>query len=421
MSNQSFVPVGVPRDYPELLSLYHSDLEAASKRSGLSCEAIVTALQNNRVVEQFDFHQHVPDTFDRKAVLDYVGLSSSQWTRLLAATEIPGDRSLPDWKRRPLRVDGDGGYVEADDPGVLYWAPDVVSLRESLGQYVPVPRPICPCIGQAFQAYLATTISGLLTDRSDLVSDLPRDSEELQALYGEYVISQVRRISKIRTDEEIREVVQHIWTVILGSDVLGKFLSSAQSKLPRTLTLEESLGYLGITRTQWVNAVAYRRQHKAWVPISVGKSDEDPLYLTSDIQALDEDPTFLRGRRVLPKRLPEASSRGFKAYLNMSICNHFKNLLRTRSRRHKERCLDATTTLVPSSLGYRRTYSEDAGPWEDSLVSTQSCDMESMLDLATALRRKGIDPLTNEGHTVLDFMTRRGMTINMAVRSASQG
>ena len=54
-------------------------------------------------------------------------------------------------------------------------------------------------------------------------------------------------------------------------------------------------------------------------------------------------------------------------------------------------------------------------------MSMQHCDMESMLDLVSEMRRKGINPMSDEGRQVLDRMTKRGMTINMAIRSAGQG
>lgn len=429
MANKSFFPVGVPRDYAELSLLFTLKVENTSRRCGLSSSDVILALKENRVLESFDFHQHAPPFFDRKSVLLYMGLSSSQWTRLLAATEIPDRKtSLPAWKRRPLRVDGDGGPVDVDAFEALYWAPDIISMRESLGEHIPVPRPICLSMANAFMAHLEQALSLLPSSKAAIPTgspddpEIPRNAEEMQIMYGDYVTAHVRRISKIRTEEEIREVVQHIWSAILGSDVLGKFLLSARSKLPRTLTLEEALGYLGITKDQWTSVIAYRKRHNTWVPEPVrGPSDEGLLFLTADIQTLDAS-NFLKGPRKLPRKFPEASSRGFKSYLITSINNHFKNLLRTRSRKHKEHCLDATTTLVPSGSGtYRRTYSEDGSCWEDNLVSAQPCDMESMIDLATELRRKGVDPRTSEGSLVLDFMTRRGMTINMAVRSASQG
>ncbi len=441
------MPIGVPRDYRELFSLYRAVVETSAKKLGLSCAEVLRSLREKRTIEGFDFRRHAPNTFNRDEVLLYMGLTSSQWKLLFNATEIPvstgTSRTLPWWKQRPLKVNGDAGYARTDARNTIYWAPDIIRMRDSLGEHVPVPRPVCHRLARSFRARLGQMLSRVKVSRpsslkppailktelaaplsirlSDWPSDLPRNPEEMMTMYGDYMVSQVRRISKIRTEDELREVVQHTWEVVLSSDVLGKFVLSAQTKLPRTLMFDEVLGYLGISKAQWSNALAYRQRRAMWMPTPIkGSVGLEALYLTSDIQTLDES-SFLKNRRTQPRKHPEVSNRGFKSYLGTAINNHFKNLLRTRSRRHKERCLDNTTTLIPNSVGeYHRTYSEEGGSWEDSLVSVQHCDMESMLDLVFEVRRKGIDPLSDRGRQVLDRMTKRGMTINMAIRSAGQ-
>lgn len=442
------MPIGVPQDYRELFSCYRSVIGAAAKKLDLSCADVLRSLREKRAIEGFDFRRHAPNTFNRDEVLLYMGLSSKQWTTLFKATKIPvssgTSRTMPWWRQRPLQINGDAGYAKTDALDTIYWAPDIIRMRDSLGEHVPVPRPICHCLARSFRARLGQMLSKVKRPRpsslkppaklktelasplsstlSTWPSDLPRNPEEMMTMYGDYMVSQVRRISKIRTEDELREIVQHTWEVVLSSDVLGKFVLSAQTKLPRTLTFEETLGYLGITKVQWSNAVAYRQRREMWVPIPVkGSIGSEALYLTSEVQTLDES-SFLKNHRTQSRKRPEVSNRGFKSYLGTAINNHFKNLLRTRSRRHKERCLDTTTTLTPNSTGdYHRTYSEEGGSWEDSLVSMQHCDMESMLDLVSEMRRKGINPMSDEGRQVLDRMTKRGMTINMAIRSAGQG
>jgi hypothetical protein len=446
--SKNSIPVGIPQDYRELFGCYRAVIEASAKKLGLSCADVLRSLREKRTIEDFDFRRHAPNTFNRDEVLLYMGLNSSQWKTLFKATRIPvssgTSRTMPWWRQRPLQINGDGGYAKTDALNTIYWAPDIIRMRDSLGEHVPVPRPICHRLVRSFRARLGQMLSRVRAPRpsslkpptsikseldkplsaklSSWPSDLPKNPEEMMTLYGDYVVGQVRRISKIRTEEELREVVQYTWEVILSSDVLGKFVLSAQTKLPSTLTFEETLGYLGVTKVQWSNALAYRQSRNMWMPIPVkGSIGTGDLYLTSDVQTLDES-SFLKNRRTQPRKHPEVSNRGFKSYLGMAISNHFKNLLRTRSRRHKERCLDSTTTLIPSSTGdYHRTYNEEGGSWEDSLVSVQHCDMESLLDMASEMRRKGINPLSDEGHLILDHMTRRGMTINMAIRSASQG
>ena len=96
---------------------------------------------------------------------------------------------------------------------------------------------------------------------------IPTDYGALESEFGVLIKATIRRASRVRRNDEIEDVYQHIWQSLLGA----RFLDCAHAHFANQ----------------------------------------------GDRTALD----------------------GFQSYLCRSVRNHFKNLLRTRSRRHQERCL----------------------------------------------------------------------------------
>jgi hypothetical protein len=245
LSKPSIVPVGVPRSYRELFEGYGPIIKEHAQRWGMPLADVIRALHEKKTIEGFDFRKHAPNTMDRKEVLAYTGLNTHQWPKLLRATELPvsrgKSRTLPWWKQRPLN--GSGGYVLKDSSATIYWGPDIIRIRDGLDKEgIPLPSPVSHRIARSFRARLGQMLRRIRPSRpcslkppadikveleaplsvktSDWPSDLPRSNEELMTMYGDYVVNQVRRISKIRTEEELREVIQHTWEMILTSNVL---------------------------------------------------------------------------------------------------------------------------------------------------------------------------------------------------------
>jgi hypothetical protein len=446
------LPVGIPNNYPELASLYRQDLMVTAKGLGVSLEDLVKSAQEAQFLEHFSIEAHFPLKLSWDEACAFSGLTCDQWHRFLVNTKNPPKGSRLDWAEARPNTMADGalqggeaqGPAEPWDMAAVYWGTDVLRVTDFFdANKLKRGRSSCPALVEAFSIelgeFLESTRRQAVSKATDRMTaslaeigedagpawpaDLPRTNSEMERLYGEYVFDQVRRVSRIKTEDEIQEVCQQVWLNLIQSQVLEKFIETAKTKLPRTLTTLEVLGYLGITLRQWAGAVAYAdKSHSIWVPLPVKglHLEEDALYLTEDIQTLDTS-GFLEGRRYAPRQHPEFSGRGFKSYLTTAIRNHFKNLLRTRSRRHKERGVDSNVILTPTSSGsFHKSYtSEEDGNWEANLADNTDLDMESMLDLKHALERHGVNPLTDSGINVLDHMVR-GLTVKSAVRHVKQ-
>jgi DNA-directed RNA polymerase specialized sigma24 family protein len=137
------------------------------------------------------------------------------------------------------------------------------------------------------------------------------------------------------------------------------------------------------------------------------------MVLTKDIKALDGS-GFL-GERSLPRRRPKPSARGFKSYLSRAIHNHFANFCRTNSRRNKEHVLPPTTIIGTTSSGYCYAGKSETGTaWEGALVEAM-ISPEDVIDVVSQIRKAKVDPNTERGIEVLDFVAQ-GYTIREALR-----
>jgi hypothetical protein len=440
------LPVGIPCDYSELLKIYRSDLKETSKGLGVTLEELLDAAREAQVIENFRIEEHCPATFSWDEACAFVGMTGDHWHELLVKMKRPPKGSRIDWASvRPEVVRGyngkaDQGPAEPYDGDAVYWGPDILRVAEFLDDN-NLPRGLssCPAMVESFlvvlHEFFETThrrkvkeaSQRLGSNMADLESDckapwpkdLPQNDREMVTLYNDYVFDQVRRISKIKTEAELEEVTQQVWFNLIQSEVLAKFVEAAKTKLPRTLTTSEVLGYLGVTPRQWASAVAFsQKSDDFWLPLPIKGLHlaEDALYLTEDIQTLDTS-GFLEHSRNAPRQHPEFSGRGFKSYLSKAVGNHFKNLLRTRSRRHKERAVEANVVLTTSSSGtYHRAYTaEETTSWEENLMDGGDLEMEDMLDLKAMLERHSVNPLTDTGRAVLDHISQ-GLTVKGAVK-----
>lgn len=436
------LPQGVPYNYRDLYNQHRLRLLDVAKQMGVPCHELMQKLQARRVIEDFRTAQYVPDTFSYEEAREYVGLSTPQWKALLKKMSRPlrgGTRTFPWAQYRPNTVN-DAEFFQSE---AVFWGPDIQALAGEVAQeYTDRERPVCARMATAFRRRLTQILALLLKSGqpSETVVEekaphvdspapvapsldewpesIPKDNTALVRMYGPYVYDQLRRASKIKTDEELREITQHVWLSLINGKVLERFLDTATTKLPRTLTLEETLDYLGITIGQWSNAWRYHERKKSyWMPEPLqGKAlASASLYLTSDIITLDES-GFLKGRRVRPRKGPKITGRGFKSYLATAARRHFLNLCRTRRRRHQERPQEANLVLAPSSAGtyHKAKVREEAFSWEDGLTEVEPA-MEDMMDLARQLRQHQIDPHSQHGLLVLDSVMR-GMPLKEAIR-----
>lgn len=434
------LPQGVPYNYRDLYNQHRLRLLEAAKQMGVPCHELVRKLQARRLLEDFRPAQYVPDTFSYEEARQYLGLDSGQWRSLLKKMGRPlrgGSRTFPWAQYRPNTVND----AEFSQPEAVFWGPDIQAISEDLPQVLEsCERPVCARMATAFRRRLVQILSVVAKSTKpeatpskvrrvddpapstpsleEWPDTLPQDNKALVLMYGPYVYDQLRRASKIKTEEELKEITQDVWLSLLKAKVLEKFISTATTKLPRTLTLEDTLNYLGITLGQWSNAWRYHEKKKSyWLPEPLQGTALLPtsLYLTSDIVTLDES-GFLKGRRVRPRKGPKVTGRGFKSYLATAARRHFLNLCRTRRRRHQERPQEANQVLAPSSAGtyHKAKVRDEAFSWEESLTEAEPA-MEDMMDLVRQLRQHQVDPHSAQGLFVLDSMIR-GTSIKDAIR-----
>jgi len=442
-------PVGVPSDYRELYSLFRPLLTAKASERGTTVSEVLSELRRQRVIEDFDIDRSIPDSFSMEEAARFLGLSDAEWKKVLKKTCLPlryGTRTLPWACVRPKTHEDE--YVQPSKLDVIYWGQSILAISDFLyDNDVPTARPESARIALAFRRRLGWFLSRIRVEAkparvepevplAEVVDkpvgeitkwpkELPRDEDELQKMYGGYIFDQVRRASIIKTDEELREVSQEVWLKLIEANVLGHFLEAARTKMPRTLTLEDVLGYLGITHGQWKNAMAYHRKNPSFYmpkPVKGTATGLESLFVTEQIQALDES-GFLKGRRGEPRRHPEVTGRGFKSYLATCVQNHFKNLLRTRSRRHKERTIEPKMALAANESGIfqKVTTIEDASSWEENLTDDTGVDIpiEDLIDLADRFRQHGVDPVSDQGLEVMDLMTK-GHTLRSAIKAQNR-
>lgn len=232
---------------------------------------------------------------------------------------------------------------------------------------------------------------------------VPRNYDELVRDHGDFVARCVARYNKV--DRNFTDLLQEVWSKLIGSRVLEKFVSSGARRLPPKMTVLEARRFLGVSEKRWL-ALIYR---KTWLP---QPEDGDLCDMTATIatsDVIDIDKAFnkvRRGRRVRPP----FTARGFKAYLQRSVHNAYANFCRTRSRRYKEQLLSPQAVLSQQSDGaYRqKTEIEEMSSWESNIATAMTLDEEDMIDLVGTLRRAKIDLDSKKGVEVLDFLIQQG-------------
>jgi len=445
---------GLPTDYSyqAFYKPYRKIFETASAKHGVPYEVILEKLKKLRVIERFSPSDRCPNGLTWQEAYNFLGMTESEWRAYLNRTAKTSKiwkaskRSEAWWKIEPLVVRGD-----VFDLDVIYWGPSILTIAnflDSQGIGTTV-RPRNPQMRLAFSKHLTKVVSTLLarmqiappvtvlqvTEKTNVIpirpiakpsepathdtwpKGLPRDWNGVVTQYAPYVYDQIRRCSVIKTPDELEELNQAIWTKLISANALDRFVERATSKLPSTISLVDTLGYLGITAEQFDKAVK-RAVKNDWLirPVSGKETDAEVYYMTADIETLDTS-GFLPEDR-LERRRPEPSCRGFKSYLAQAVQNHFKNLIRTKKRRHQERPADSRSVFKRESGGLfsKVAVMEEGASWEDTLADQEGASMEDMLDFLGILRKHQIDPRTPKGTAILDLITK-GYTLKEAQRS----
>ena len=233
---------------------------------------------------------------------------------------------------------------------------------------------------------------------------VPRDYDELVRDYGDFVARCVARYNKV--DRNFKDLLQEVWSKLLGSRVLEKFVESGARRMPVMMSATEACDLLGLEWLQWKKAM----QSKKWLPGPVDgtRCSRTALFATADLVDIDEAMRHVSR----PKRRvrPPFSARGFKAYVQRAVHNHFANWCRTRSRRYKEQLLSPQAVLGQQSDGCFRQKAEieDMSSWENSIAEAMTLDEEDVVDLLGKLRKANLDLSSDKGAEVLDYLVQQG-------------
>lgn len=467
--------VGLPADYRGLWSMFRKDIQATAKRLGVPNSAVIFELKKRDVIQRFAVDKTMPNDMSQKEVCNALGTDLTGWKKVLKAVlkaaggNLPwggidapryGERRTTPWTNQasslvPWVVSGGDDLFSED---VYLFGPSIfeIALRMDWAQVALVRKPTCARRTQAFKKHVCKVLAGLkatkevakpvvtvvpqMVEKLEVVErpipqpaivpekqeawprGLPRTFEGMTSQYGAYLFDQVKRISPIKTSDELDDVCQEIWLKLMNAKVLEKFASTALSKLPSTMTYPQALRFLGVTHQDFQAAVL--AAPFALKPVQGVEMDEASLYSTAQLQTLDIS-GLLPEVRDLDRCRPEATERGFKTYLTRAVKNHFKNILRYRGRKHKERGLDGSTLLAADSSGVytKAAVLEESGSWEDSVADLSEMPMEAMCDLVSEIRRHGLDVTSELGMAVLDQVianTKKGMTLREALESVTK-
>lgn len=82
-----------------------------------------------------------------------------------------------------------------------------------------------------------------------LPEGIPRDYAELYKMYAPFVVTALRRYNKVGRNFD--EMYAYIWKRLVEKKVITLFMDSVSEKLPKQMTGEQVLKYLGIKKGQW--------------------------------------------------------------------------------------------------------------------------------------------------------------------------
>lgn len=237
---------------------------------------------------------------------------------------------------------------------------------------------------------------------------VPRDYNDLQRKYGEFIAKLVARYNKV--GRNLTDLHNHIWMKLIEADVITKYMQLIEVQMPKTVTAVEACTFLGINFNQWRTAMwAYHKQDPIydkngveigrrqghWMPTPLnlaeflarnlkGYSAKSAIFDFEDILRLASEERVMKDGSVRgsfaksgPIELdgPKASKGHFQGYLARAIHNNFANWCRTIKRRHQER---------PADTFFSERMIEDPTPWESRLPDEFAAGQDTLVALHEA-------------------------------------
>lgn len=192
---------------------------------------------------------------------------------------------------------------------------------------------------------------------------VPTTNQQLQTHYGRFIGGLISNHNKVERNFE--DLHQDIWSRLLQAGVLARYWELVDITLPKTMLRDEACHFLGVTQTQWRNAMVCRhtgivvngerKLGRQWMPTPInmlefeaqgkkGYFSAEALFDTQDIVKLADEYADANGyaMSVFPNRgelnwpASKASPAHFRNYLAQAVRNHYNNWCRTQARRNKE-------------------------------------------------------------------------------------
>lgn len=253
----------------------------------------------------------------------------------------------------------------------------------------------------------------VIVDDRPWPTGVPRNYEELYAVWGKYVSNLIGRYNKVERNYE--ELVQWIWEKLLQSNLLEKYVDRLYDTQD-TITNFEACEFVGLT---WGSFSKKERKGGHWHKRMWRYYSGDPVY-RDGVMLLNEDgspvrrksgwmPKILKGtwgardavlvfsdvvklREMLEQErndalingldkrrsgliealgeskppVPKSTDANFAGYLRRAVRNHFCNFVRHKERKEKERLWDHFFTFT------NRVAQNEGAQWEDLLVDEGS-------------------------------------------------
>lgn len=229
---------------------------------------------------------------------------------------------------------------------------------------------------------------------------IPSNNTEFANQYARYVAEMVGRLNN--RSENLADIIQAVWLRLLESDVITKFHARVRASRPSAFTTTEVCLHLGIEVESWtVMQAMYGEARPEWMPCPIAgdATSLDALWSVDDVERY-EPYAHLHHQKVAESQnlIPQPSVTHFNSYIALAVHNAFANWVRTHSRRHKERPLDAFTRIPLESRRDDR----------DDLLVSMAVDhprhytIEAHLELQEALGKFSIEDKQEDFLTLLE-------------------
>lgn len=399
----------IPVDYDDFVRRYRGDFLGAGV-STREVEKVAFTLWVDYGLK--DFRPEKPTSVTCEEVLAYLGIPFTTWRSFVMGCRS-GSRQHSNFV--PTVVEGgtlcQGPYVFVDIERIFTFrhlcfpkyaqTPKAWTKRTFAESVVPKPK-------FTFREVFHKALDKHMYDPRELLFEvpehLPQNNEQLYATYRTLVATVV--FQRIKFGIHPEDAQSEVWTKLLSSDLIHKFVQSGIERLPVTMTSDEAKDFLGISDSAWNHMM--RTYSKAPTPVKGDYRDPDTRFITKDILKLD-DSKFFR-RRPFPRRHPPdaVSKQRLDGYVRVAAVRAILNLFRHLDRHsNPEKVQPEGICLIQKTCGsHHAVHLEDPVAWEANLPShaPQQDESYDAYRLASAL---GVEFGTPEYYSAIRSVVER--------------